>query len=132
MIVPRGDERILPGDRIVVIASPRSARAWSFIIAHGEQRIDDIVVFGAGRMGTTIARCPARARDPRAARRRRRQRAHAAAKASPAARVFHAGAFDREFLEHERIGRSTATVFATNDDPRNLFGAIVARPTASG
>ena len=35
--------------------------------------------------------------------------------ALPAARVFHAGAFDRDFLQHERIGRSTATVFAMND-----------------
>ena len=29
MIVPRGDEQILPGDRVIVIASPDSARAWS-------------------------------------------------------------------------------------------------------
>ena len=29
MIVPRGDEQILPGDRVVVIASPDSARAWA-------------------------------------------------------------------------------------------------------
>src|SRR5215218_970638 len=28
MIVPRGDEQVLPGDRVVVIASPASARAW--------------------------------------------------------------------------------------------------------
>ena len=29
MIVPRGEEAIMPGDRIIVIASPASAREWS-------------------------------------------------------------------------------------------------------
>src|SRR5215207_10836080 len=53
---PRGDERILAGDRIVVIGSPGSAREWSRLISHEEQRVDDIVIFGAGRMGTTIGR----------------------------------------------------------------------------
>jgi trk system potassium uptake protein len=56
MIVPRGDESIMPGDRVVVIASPASARAWSARIAKGEREVDDLVIFGAGRMGTTIAR----------------------------------------------------------------------------
>jgi trk system potassium uptake protein TrkA len=56
MIVPRGDEAIMPGDRVVVIASPASARAWSAQIAKGEREVDDLVIFGAGRMGTTIAR----------------------------------------------------------------------------
>src|SRR5215211_8878095 len=55
MIVPRGDERILPGDRVVVIAAPASARAWCRVAGRGDQRIDDVVIFGAVRMGTTIA-----------------------------------------------------------------------------
>ena len=54
MIKPRGEERILPGDRIVIIGSPSAAREWSRIIAHDERRVEDIVIFGAGRMGTTI------------------------------------------------------------------------------
>ena len=29
LVFPRGEERILPADRVVVIASPESARAWS-------------------------------------------------------------------------------------------------------
>src|SRR5215207_2495359 len=29
MVVPRGDQQVLPGDRVVVIASPDSARAWA-------------------------------------------------------------------------------------------------------
>jgi trk system potassium uptake protein len=41
--------------------------------------------------------------------------------------VFHASAFDHEFLEHERIGRRTAAVFCMNDDARNLYGALLAK-----
>ena len=46
----------LPGDRIVVIGSPDAAREWGRIMARGVQRVDDVVVFGAGGTGLAIAR----------------------------------------------------------------------------
>ena len=55
MVVPRGEERIRAGDRVVVIGSPEAAHAWSKVVAGRERRVDDVVVFGAGRMGTAIA-----------------------------------------------------------------------------
>jgi trk/ktr system potassium uptake protein len=127
MIVPRGDETIRPGDRVVVIASPASARAWSTKIARGERQVGDMVVFGAGRMGTTIARVllerGIRVRLVEA----QAERAREVAKALPQVQVFHASAFDPDFLEHERIGRRTAAVFCMNDDARNLYGAVLAK-----
>ena len=126
-IVPRGQEMVRPGDRVVVIGSPAAARAWSRIIAGGEGRVDDVVIFGAGQMGTAIAR----ALLDRGIRIRlvdaQRERAREVAEALPEARCFHAHAFDVEFLERERIGRATATVFCLNDDARNLYGAILAK-----
>src|SRR5215211_1362401 len=56
MVKPRGEERILPGDRIVIIGSPAAARQWSRIIASEQRQVEDIVIFGAGRMGSTIGR----------------------------------------------------------------------------
>src|SRR3954454_9935926 len=53
---PSGDERIEADDRIVVIGSPAAARQWSRTMSDEHERVDDIVIFGAGRMGTTIAR----------------------------------------------------------------------------
>src|SRR3954452_15307433 len=50
MIVPRGDEQILAGDRVVVIASPVSARGWARACGRNEKRIEDVVIFGAGQM----------------------------------------------------------------------------------
>ncbi|MBA2637661.1 MAG: Trk system potassium transporter TrkA [Solirubrobacterales bacterium] len=127
MIVPRGEEQILPGDRVVVIASPPSARAWCHVAGRTGDRIDDIVIFGAGRMGTTIARVlldlDLRVRLIDA----QRERVREAAEALPAVRAFHAHAFDSDFLERERIGRTTAAVFCLNDDAKNLYGAILAK-----
>jgi trk system potassium uptake protein TrkA len=128
MIVPRGAAAIMPGDRVVVIASPAAARAWSAGIAKGgERQVEDMVVFGAGRMGTTIAHVllerGLRVRLVEA----HADRAREVAKTMPHVQVFHASAFDHEFLEHERIGRRTAAVFCMNDDARNLYGAVLAR-----
>jgi len=126
MIFPHGDEQIRPGDRIVVIASPDSARAWSRILAHGQRTLEDVVIFGAGRMGTTIARAllehdmHVRLIDSR------QERAHDVAEELPDARVFHADAFDPSFLERLRLDEAAA-VFCMNDDARNLYGAVLAK-----
>ncbi len=127
LVMPRGGESIEPGDRIVIIAAPASARQWSRQIARSEQQVDDLVVFGAGQMGSTIARVLL-GRDVRV-----RlvdsdsHRALEAAEALPEARVFCAQAFDPEFLERERIGRASAAVFCLNDDAKNLYAAVLSR-----
>ena len=127
LVMPRGGESIEPGDRIVIIAAPASARQWSRLISHSQQQVDDLVVFGAGRMGSTIARVLL-GRDVRV-----RlvdsdsHRALEAAEALPEARVFCAHAFDPEFLERERIGRASAAVFCLNDDAKNLYAAVQSR-----
>jgi len=57
----------------------------------------------------------------------RAERAREVAEELPNARVFHASAFDPEFFQRERIGKATAAVFALNDDPGNLFSAVLAK-----
>jgi trk system potassium uptake protein len=128
LIVPSGDAEILPGDRVVVIASPESARAWCRVAGgRADERVDDVVIFGAGRMGTTIAGVLVE-RDIRVRLvDAQRERLREVAEAMPEVRAFHAHAFDPEFLERERIGRSTAAVFCLNDDAKNLYGAILAK-----
>jgi trk system potassium uptake protein TrkA len=127
LLLPRGSESIEAGDRIVIIAAPLSARQWSRLIALSDQEVDDLVIFGAGQMGSTIARVllhrDVRIRLVDADHRR----ATEAAEALPEARVFCAHAFDGEFLERERIGRASAAVFCLNDDAKNLYAAVLAR-----
>jgi trk system potassium uptake protein TrkA len=126
-ILPGGDDEIRTGDRIVVIGSPNAAKAWSALLWPGGGAVRDVVLYGAGRVGTAIARVLieqginmrlVEASGPHARR---------AAEALPKARVFNATGFEPDFLERERIGQSQAAIFAMRDDAKNAYGASIAR-----
>ena len=127
MRLPRGNERILPGDLLIVIGSPDAAREWSSIIAGRATKVEDVVIFGGGRIGTAVARVLLDQdlgvriieSDPR--------RATALAAQLPKARVFNATGIDPEFLERERIGAAKAAIFAMRDDAKNHYGATLAK-----
>ncbi|MDQ3867919.1 MAG: NAD-binding protein, partial [Actinomycetota bacterium] len=127
MILPRGDESILPGDRIIVIGSPAAAREWGKIMSHGDRRVDNVVVVGAGQTGVAIARLliaegiRVRLLEASAA------RAREVAEELPKARVFHATGFDEDFVEREKVGNARAAVFAMPKDADNLFAATLAK-----
>jgi len=127
MLVARGDETIMPGDRAIVIGSPKAVREWSGIVSHDVGPIDDVVVFGAGRTGRAIARTlitqGIRVRliepDP--------VKARMVAEDLAEVRVFNATGLDADFLERERIGQTRAAVFAMGDDAKNLYAATLVK-----
>jgi trk system potassium uptake protein TrkA len=127
MIVPRGNESILPGDRIIVIGSPEAARTWSRTMARGVRPIEDVVIFGAGQTGVAVAGVLLEQgitvrlieADP--------DRAREVAETLPNARVFHATGIDPDFLERERIGQAEAGIFAMREDSKNLYAATLLR-----
>ncbi|HXG77636.1 MAG TPA: Trk system potassium transporter TrkA [Gaiellaceae bacterium] len=126
-LLPGGDDRILPGDRIVVIGSPQAAKEWSALLWPGGGTVSDVVVFGAGRVGSAIARVlleqgiGVRLIDAS------REQARRAAEAFPKARVYHATGVDPDFLERERIGNAQAGIFAMRDDAKNQYAASLAK-----
>jgi trk system potassium uptake protein len=131
-IVPRGDQKIEVGDRVIVIGSPNAAQEWSSIIAGARPRLDDVVIFGAGRIGVAVAdhlmRQGIRIRliesNP--------ERARLVAEKLPDARVFNATGVDPDFLERERIGQSRAAIFAMRDDAKNHYAATLAKLNGVG
>jgi trk system potassium uptake protein TrkA len=127
MRLPRGTEAIHAGDRIVIIGSPAAAKEWSELMAPGTAKVDDLVVFGGGRIGTTVARVlldqGIRVRLIEAD----RDRAREIAELLPDARVYHATGLDPDFLERERIGASRAAVFAMREDAKNHYAATLAK-----
>jgi trk system potassium uptake protein len=127
MIIPRGDATIEPGDRVIIIGSPRAAQEWSAIMARDRKRVDDVVVYGAGRIGVAVARLllqqSIRVRLVEAD----AQRARQVSELLPQARVFNATGVDPDFIERERIGNARAAIFAMRDDAKNHYAAVLAK-----
>ncbi len=126
-ILPGGDDSIGTGDRIVVIGSPHAAKAWSALLWPEGGTVRDVVIYGAGRVGSAIARVllsqglSVRMIEASSVQARR------AAESLPKARIFNATGFDADFLERERIGQSQAGIFAMRDDAKNQYAATLAR-----
>jgi trk/ktr system potassium uptake protein len=127
VIVPRGDEAIQHGDRIVIIGSPTAAKEWSKLMRRGQDTVGDVVIYGAGQTGTTIARTLLDQGISVRLIEADGERARAVAEELSEARVFHATGIDLEFLERERIGNAQAAVFAMRDDEKNLYAATLAK-----
>jgi trk system potassium uptake protein len=126
-VLPGGDDEIRDGDRIVVIGSPRAVKAWSTLLWPGGGTVRDVVIYGAGRVGSAIARVLLSQGISVRMIEASREQARRAAEALPKARVFNATGFDTDFLERERIGQSQAGIFAMRDDAKNQYAATLAQ-----
>jgi trk system potassium uptake protein TrkA len=126
-ILPGGDDVLRSGDRIVVIGSPAAAKAWSSLLWPEGGIVRDVVIYGAGRVGSAIARVlidqGIGVRIVEAS----MESARRAAEMFPKARVFAASGIEPDFLERERIGQSQAGIFAMRDDTKNLYAASLAK-----
>jgi trk system potassium uptake protein len=127
MIVPRGEASIEPGDRVIIIGSPRAAREWSAIMARDRKRLDDVVGYGAGRIGVAVARLLLQQNIRVRLIEANPQRAREVAELLPRARVFNATGLEPDFLERERIGNARAAVFSMRDDAKNHYAATLAK-----
>ena len=126
-VLPGGDETIQHGDRIVVIGSPGAVKAWSTLLWPEGGTVGDVVIYGAGRVGSAIARVLLSQGLSVRMIEASREQALRAAEALPKARVFNATGFDDDFLERERIGQSQAAIFAMRDDAKNHYAAAIAQ-----
>ena len=127
VLVPTGNESILPGDRVVIIGSPRAAQAWSRVMQSGRAAVDDVVVFGAGQTGFAVARALLDQGIGVRLVESDQNRARVVAEQLSEARVFHATGIEPEFLERERVGRAQAAIFAMRDDAKNLYAATLVK-----
>jgi trk system potassium uptake protein TrkA len=126
-ILPGGDDEIRDGDRIVVIGSPHAVKSWSTLLWPAGGTVRDVVIYGAGRVGSAIARVLVSQGLSVRVVEASREQARRAAEALPKARIFNSSGFDADFLERERIGQAQAGIFAMRDDAKNQYAASLAR-----
>ncbi len=131
--IPGGDDVVLEGDRIVLIASPRASHEWALRLARrGMADVREVVIAGGGTTGRAVARtlCEQGLRvriidnDPTVAR--------VCAEEIERAEVFCADATDSDFLTREHVGRADAIVCCTDRDDRDLLIALLAKSHGVG
>ena len=127
MIPPYGTETLEIGDRVIIIGSPQAAREWSRVMARETKQVNDIVIFGAGRIGVAVARVLLDQGMSVRLIEADRERAREVAEMLHEASVLHATGTGADFMQRERIGRSQAALVAMRADERNLYAAVQAK-----
>ncbi len=127
MIPPYGTETLEIGDRVIIIGSPQAAREWSRVMARETKQVNDIVIFGAGRIGVAVARVLLDQGMSVRLIEADGERAREVAEMLHEASVLHANGTGADFMQRERIGRSQAALVAMRADERNLYAAVQAK-----
>ena len=127
--IPRGDTRIEPGDKVVVIGSPESCRlvAAEMTPADGLESSDDVFLIGGSEIGYQTARLlEAKGVEPRLVE-RHPERARELAEELAGTVVLENDATDSEFLKRENVGSADLVVSALSSDESNLLVCLLAK-----
>ena len=129
LVLPTGATVIEPGDRAVVIGSPKSVQAFALDIdaTATPSATDDIVVVGGSDVGYHTARLLEERTlgatlieaDP--------ERARQLAEELPETTVMEHDATDADFLKREHVDEADVLVAALDTDERNLLTAVLAK-----
>ncbi|MUV56923.1 Trk system potassium transporter TrkA [Halogeometricum sp. CBA1124] len=126
--IPRGETVIQPGDRVVVIGTPKSVQEFARSVAPDESpgAAEEVVVVGGSEVGYHVARLlEERGFRPRLVE-RDPDRARTLAEALPDTVVMESDATDMEFLEREHVGEADLVVAALESDEKNLLVSLLA------
>ena len=128
LIVVTGETTIQAGDRLVVIGSQESVRAFAAESARDtDEGIDDVVVIGGSKVGHQTARVFEEQgyrprlieQDP--------DRARFLAEALSKTTVMESDATDTDFLARENVGDADVVVVCLESDEQNLLVSLLAR-----
>ena len=127
IVVPSGETRIRPGDALVVIGNPESARAFGAAIAPQVEGPSEVVVVGGSEVGYQTARLlEERGFRPRLVE-RDPERARWLAEHLPNTTVMESDATDQSFLERENVGMADVVIATLENDQQNLLATLLAK-----
>lgn len=129
MIVPTGDDQMLPGDEVYFIADTRHVARAMPLFGHEEKEARRIVIVGGGNIGLFLAReleaddRPLKLKLVEAS----APRAELIADQLSRTVVLHGDALDVEILEEANVQAAEAIVALTNDDEVNILTSLMAK-----
>jgi len=124
VIIPRGDDHILAGDRLVLIGTPQAVHEFNRRL-NLYPAVKDVLIIGGGRIGFRLAQIlQTRGLRPKLIE-PDEERSRWLAENLPHTLVFHGDGTDIELLEREGLQRCDVAVGVIGTDERNLLCGLL-------
>ncbi|NIM19197.1 MAG: Trk system potassium transporter TrkA [Candidatus Latescibacteria bacterium] len=125
-LIPKGEDRLLPGDQIFVICDPDYIPKFISYTGKADTKIEDIMILGGGLIGQFVATCLGKEINIKIVE-SNAHRSEEIAEALPGTLVIHGDGTDIDLLATEGIVDMDAFIAATGDDETNIIATLVAR-----
>jgi trk system potassium uptake protein len=129
-VIPRGGDRILPGDDVYLVAETGQLDEVLGAYGHHETAARRIVIVGGGNVGFHLA-CQLAREAPQISLKMIEQKKERADFVSReldnAAVVLQGDVLEKETLEEANIRAADTIVAVTNDDETNIFASVMAK-----
>ena len=125
IIVPKGEERIFPGDRLAVIGWSGQTGIARRIM--GIPVVKNVVIFGGGTVGSYLARMLDRSSLNIKLIDSNERRCEELCSMLRRTKVIYGDATDIDLLIEEEVGKSDVVVAATDSDEKNLLSSLLAK-----
>jgi trk system potassium uptake protein TrkA len=124
VIIPRGEDHILAGDRLVLIGTPQAVHEFNRRLSL-YPTVKEVLIIGGGRIGFRLAQIlQTRGLRPKLIE-PDEERSRWLAENLPHTLVFHGDGTDIELLEREGLHRCDVAVSVTGADERNLLCGLL-------
>lgn len=129
MVVPRGDDVLLPGDDIYFVSAADHVSRAMVLFGHEEKEARRVVIIGAGNIGLFLAQ---QIEESGMALNLKiieadRNRAEKAADLLRKTVVLQGDALDNELLSQANAAHAESVITLTNDDEVNILAALLAK-----
>ncbi len=129
LTVPRGEDQLLPGDSVHVIADQSQAIRTLGLFGHEEQQARSVLIGGGGNIGLYLAR---KLEEHDAGMHIRviesnRTRAEEIAESLKRTVVLAGSSLDQDLLREAGVQRTDVFVALTNDDKVNVLSSLLAK-----
>lgn len=127
MIIPRGNDRIMIGDIIFVLAETKEMVDVEKFLGQRRTKVENVVILGGSRIGYYLARQLEEKRIAVKIIEKDLEICKSIAQKLNSSLVIHGDGADLQLLEDENVGTTDLFVALTGDDKLNLLASLLAK-----
>lgn len=129
MIVPGGEDLVLPGDRIYIMANTSEMHEVLNVFGIQRRKVENLIILGAGRTGSYLAEIIEKQHLPIKVKiiEKNEKRAREVSNRLRTSLVINADGSDLDLLEEENVEQADLFIAVTNDDKINLLSSLIAK-----